>query len=99
MSEFGERHKCYRCGCKFYDLNKPEAICPRCGESQINEENRKELKRRKRRVLGKPKGEAKGLPEEREVIDTLQDNIGEYVLDMEDIVLEESAEDEEDNST
>lgn len=99
MSEFGERHKCYRCGCKFYDLNKREVICPRCGESQINEENRKDLKRRKRRVLGKPKGEAKAIPEERETMDTLQDNSGGYVLDMEDIVLEESAEDEEDIST
>lgn len=34
MSRFGTKHTCYGCGTKFYDLNKPEAICPKCGANQ-----------------------------------------------------------------
>ena len=30
----GKRYTCFRCECKFYDLNKPEPICPKCGADQ-----------------------------------------------------------------
>lgn len=30
----GTKHKCYRCSSKFYDLGKPEAICPKCRANQ-----------------------------------------------------------------
>lgn len=29
--ELGKKHQCPSCGCKFYDLQKPEPLCPRCG--------------------------------------------------------------------
>jgi uncharacterized protein (TIGR02300 family) len=29
--EWGNRFVCYSCGCKYYDLNRPEPLCPRCG--------------------------------------------------------------------
>jgi len=29
--KFGERHVCYACACKFYDMHRPKRICPRCG--------------------------------------------------------------------
>lgn len=29
--EWGNRFICYSCGCKYYDLNRPEPLCPRCG--------------------------------------------------------------------
>jgi len=29
--KFGERHVCYACACKFYDMHRPKLICPRCG--------------------------------------------------------------------
>ncbi len=32
--ELGKRHRCYSCGCAFYDLGKPAALCPRCGADQ-----------------------------------------------------------------
>jgi uncharacterized protein (TIGR02300 family) len=28
---YGKKYTCPECGCKFYDLNKPQAICPKCG--------------------------------------------------------------------
>lgn len=38
MPEFklGSKYECYNCGTKFYDLGKPEALCPKCGADQRN---------------------------------------------------------------
>lgn len=30
----GNRYACFQCGTKFYDLNKPEPLCPECGADQ-----------------------------------------------------------------
>ena len=30
----GNRFVCFECGCKFYDLNKPEPLCPDCNANQ-----------------------------------------------------------------
>ena len=34
MSRFGRKYTCYACSTKFYDLNRPEPLCPRCGADQ-----------------------------------------------------------------
>lgn len=31
MPELGKKHECPSCSAKFYDLGKPEPICPKCG--------------------------------------------------------------------
>ena len=31
MPDLGSKHECPNCGIKFYDLGKPEPICPKCG--------------------------------------------------------------------
>ncbi len=33
-SRLGGKHVCFECGGKFYDLNRPEPICPKCGADQ-----------------------------------------------------------------
>jgi uncharacterized protein (TIGR02300 family) len=30
----GTKFICFMCQCKFYDLNRPDAICPRCNANQ-----------------------------------------------------------------
>lgn len=30
----GNKYACYQCGCKFYDLGRPQPICPKCGANQ-----------------------------------------------------------------
>jgi len=30
-THLGTRYACWQCGTKFYDLNKPNPACPRCG--------------------------------------------------------------------
>jgi uncharacterized protein (TIGR02300 family) len=32
--KLGTKYECYNCGTKFYDLGKPEALCPKCGADQ-----------------------------------------------------------------
>ena len=29
--DLGVKHTCWKCGTKFYDLKKPDAVCPKCG--------------------------------------------------------------------
>lgn len=33
-SKLGAKWACFSCGAKFYDLNQPEPLCPRCGADQ-----------------------------------------------------------------
>lgn len=32
--KLGQKHVCYKCGCKFYDLSRPKPICPKCEADQ-----------------------------------------------------------------
>ncbi|HEY7111732.1 MAG TPA: FYDLN acid domain-containing protein [Thermoanaerobaculia bacterium] len=34
MADLGKKYECYNCRTKFYNLGKPEAICPKCGANQ-----------------------------------------------------------------
>ncbi len=36
-SQLGNRFTCFECGKKFYDLNKPEPVCPTCGANQAED--------------------------------------------------------------
>lgn len=36
MVDLGKKYTCYACGIKFYDLNRPEPICPKCHADQRN---------------------------------------------------------------
>lgn len=35
MSNYGKRWICVKCDARFYDLNKAEPICPKCGHNQL----------------------------------------------------------------
>ena len=35
-SKWGVKYTCLSCCCKFYDLNKPKAVCPKCGLDQAD---------------------------------------------------------------
>lgn len=38
MPELGKKYTCYSCHTKFYDLGKPEPVCPKCGADQRDAE-------------------------------------------------------------
>ena len=47
MPDLGTKYECAECGAKFYDLGKPEPICPKCGTDQRqHQEKRPEPKAR-----------------------------------------------------
>lgn len=39
MSKFGSKFTCWSCGTKFYDLNKPNPLCPKCGSDPSQDPN------------------------------------------------------------
>ena len=38
-SKLGGKYMCFKCECKFYDMNRPEPLCPRCGADQREDPN------------------------------------------------------------
>lgn len=38
MPDLGRKYTCYSCHTKFYDLGKPEPLCPKCGADQRDAE-------------------------------------------------------------
>jgi 23S rRNA maturation-related 3'-5' exoribonuclease YhaM len=48
------------------------------------------LKRKRKRSLSKVKTDIRALPEENDALTEADEEVDEYVLDMEDIVLEEN---------
>lgn len=38
-NKLGRRYTCFQCSLKFYDLNKPEPFCPKCGADQREDPN------------------------------------------------------------
>ena len=32
--DMGVKYACFKCGTKFYDMKKPEPLCPKCGADQ-----------------------------------------------------------------
>ena len=96
--ELGKRYKCYRCGIKFYDLGRPQPLCPSCGANQQDGVIKAARKRRgKHRSAYAAKTEpltvAPGENEDlHEVVDELD---AEFVLDVDDIVLDEHQDSED----
>ncbi len=35
-TKLGTKYLCYQCGTKFYDLGRPEPLCPNCKSNQKN---------------------------------------------------------------
>jgi len=54
--DLGSKHICFKCGTKFYDMRKPEAVCPKCGADQKDSPaNRPAPEPRRGRLAAVPK--------------------------------------------
>ncbi len=42
--DYGNKFVCYNCNAKFYDMGKPQAICPLCESDQSKRPKKKEKK-------------------------------------------------------
>ena len=66
--DLGAKYTCFKCGAKFYDLKKPEPLCPKCGadqrESPALRAPEKGERRRVRAVVEEPAIEEESTEEE-----------------------------------
>ncbi len=63
MPELGKKYTCYSCHTKFYDLGKPEPLCPKCGADQRDaDETPVYTAPRSRRVVEEPVEEEEFTP-------------------------------------
>lgn len=84
QNALGKKYTCHSCSTKFYDLNKPEKICPKCRADQTQ------------KPTGKQKGRASKVSEYditedeiAEVPDELIDETEEIEIDEETVIDEE----------
>jgi hypothetical protein len=81
-AKLGTRWTCYSCLGAFYDLNKPEPICPRCNADQRETPKVEPVKpKRKRKAAKKKPTINKKLAEEEEVVVIADDETSELDLD------------------
>ena len=65
MPDLGTKYECFSCGSKFYDLGKPEPICPKCGANQ-KDAKRQELPTDSLHAKRKKREEVVRVPDEEE---------------------------------
>ena len=51
----GRKFVCYKCSGKFYDLNKPAPVCPKCGADQREQPVARPAEARRSRLAAAPK--------------------------------------------
>ena len=85
-AKLGARWACYSCGVKFYDLGKPEPICPRCQADQRQSPKFEQPKaKRSRPSKSTKKAAVRPPPEPRPPVVAEAEGDGE--LDFEDVEL------------
>jgi len=78
-SPLGTRYICFACAARFYDLNRPEPICPKCGADQ------REKPKTPAKPPTRPKGRKKKAGGMAPLLDEDED---EFVVTDEDDLLE-----------
>lgn len=53
--DLGAKFVCFKCSSKFYDLKKPEPICPKCGSDQRESPANKPAEKTRGRLASVPK--------------------------------------------
>ena len=96
--KLGNKFDCFSCGTKFYDLGKPEPICPKCGANQKdasqNESTASSQSSRRKRKAEVAK--AVDLEEEEPIADIGDEEMVGPVGDLEDEDLEDDEEEDDD---
>ncbi len=86
--DLGTKHSCFKCQTKFYDLKKPDPICPKCGADQRESPANKPASEGRRSRLATPKVVEPAEPEKSENL------LGEDDEEFEDEDVEFSDDDE-----
>lgn len=70
--KFGDRHTCFGCGCKFYDMHRNPPICPKCGT---------DVSQRPKQVEEAPAFVADVEEEDEEIVDEIDEKTLEVETD------------------
>lgn len=87
-SKLGKRYQCFQCSQKFYDLNRPEPLCPKCGADQRENPNPDPREAILARFKGKGAAAKGGL--------RMDEAFDEEEAEEEDVEIDEEEIDEED---
>ena len=83
--DLGSKHVCIKCSTKFYDLKKPDPICPKCGADQRETQAARPSEGRRSRLSALPKIiEPIEVPEAEEAEEEEADDVEE-----EDVIAED----------
>jgi|CXWL01.1.fsa_nt_gi uncharacterized protein (TIGR02300 family) len=90
MPDLGTKYECSNCGTKFYDLGKPEPICPKCGALYVAGEDSSSAASKAAKKRRKPEPVVRAVVEDEapaeEIEFTPDDDVaGEPELDDEDL--------------
>lgn len=85
--DFGTKFVCFKCSTKFYDMKKPDPLCPKCGADQREANATRASESRRSRLAAAPK-----IIEPVEPVEAEAAEEGEIEVDAE----EEVAADDED---
>ena len=67
--DLGAKYVCFKCATKFYDMKRPDPVCPKCGTNQRDSPvNKPGVEGRRARVASVPKV-IEPEPEEAEVLE------------------------------
>jgi uncharacterized protein (TIGR02300 family) len=53
--DLGTKFVCFKCSTKFYDMKKPEAVCPKCGSDQRESPANKPAEKGRGRLAAVPR--------------------------------------------
>ena len=93
MPELGNKFECFSCGAKFYDLGKPDPVCPKCGANQ--KDARKQEQATEQAAKRRKREEPVRAPVEEE---ELAPATGDPDLSDEELVTPEGVDDEHEES-
>jgi uncharacterized protein (TIGR02300 family) len=83
--DLGNKHSCWKCGTKFYDLRKPAPICPKCGADARESPALKAPAEKKGRAAPRPEPAAEPEPADVELDkDVEEEAFDEEVEDADD---------------
>lgn len=84
--DLGSKHVCFKCSTKFYDLKKPDPVCPKCGADQREAQAGKPAEGRRSRLSAVPKIIAPVEPAE---VASDEDEVDEVEEEAEEIASED----------
>ena len=91
--DFGNKFVCFKCSTKFYDMKKPDPLCPKCGADQRQSPaNKPASEGRRGRLAAVPKAAPLPVAEEEAPAAEADE---EALEDFEDEDLEEAAGDDD----